>query len=97
MMTHYPGNVMGMALARSRITAQGQISIPAEIRRRLGLGPGSTLEWDEEGGRIVIRRAGHHTSEDIHKTLFPRRPRHRTLEELKKGLRKSVKNRHAGD
>ena len=28
-----------MALARSKLTSQGQISIPAEVRRRLGVGP----------------------------------------------------------
>ena len=30
-----------MSDATSRITAQGQTSVPAEIRRRLGVGPGS--------------------------------------------------------
>jgi AbrB family looped-hinge helix DNA binding protein len=38
-----------MALARSKVTAQGQISIPAGIRKRLGIAPGSILEWDEDG------------------------------------------------
>jgi AbrB family looped-hinge helix DNA binding protein len=32
-------------IAESRVTAQGQISIPAEVRRRLGVGPGSVIEW----------------------------------------------------
>jgi len=35
-----------MVLAESKLTAQGQISVPAEVRRKLGLGPGSVLEWD---------------------------------------------------
>ncbi|PYP88846.1 MAG: hypothetical protein DMF61_05625 [Blastocatellia bacterium AA13] len=35
-----------MVLAQSKLTAQGQISVPAEVRRKLGLGPGSVLEWD---------------------------------------------------
>jgi len=46
---HYHGTISVMALARSRLTAQGQISVPAEIRRKLGVGPGSVLEWHEEG------------------------------------------------
>ena len=46
-----------MALAHSKVTSQGQISIPLDIRRRLGIGPGSILEWDEEGGKIVVRRS----------------------------------------
>jgi AbrB family looped-hinge helix DNA binding protein len=55
-----------MALAPSRITAQGRVSVPAEVRRRLGVGPGSVLEWDEDGENIVVRRSGKYTSEDIH-------------------------------
>src|ERR1700751_4969729 len=61
-----------MALAQSKVTAQGQISVPAEIRRKLGIGPGSVLEWEEEGERVVVRRAGRHTFEDIHRAVFPR-------------------------
>lgn len=85
-----------MALARSRVTAQGQISIPAEVRRRLGVGPGSILEWDEDGDRIVVRRAGRYSSEDIHRALFPEGPpKPRTLEELKEGIRQYMRKKHA--
>jgi antitoxin PrlF len=85
-----------MALARSKLTAQGQISVPAEVRRRLGVGPGSVLEWDEEDGRIVVRRSGKFTSEDIHRALFPEGPpKRRTLKELKEGIRKYVREQHA--
>jgi len=84
-----------MAIAHSKLTAQGQISVPGEIRRRLGIGPGSVLEWDEDGEKIVVRRAGRYTSEDVHRALFEKAPEPRTLEELKEGVRKYVKGRHA--
>jgi antitoxin PrlF len=84
-----------MALAQSKLTAQGQISVPAEIRRRLGVGPGSVLEWDEEGEKIVVRRVGRFTSEDVHKAVFGRPPKRRSLAELKNGIRRHVKRRHA--
>jgi len=87
---------MVMALAHSRVTAQGQISVPADIRRRLGIGPGSLLEWDQDGDKIVVRRAGRFRSEEIHLVLFPEQPPpSRTLEELKEGVRKHVRIRHA--
>jgi antitoxin PrlF len=85
-----------MALAHSKVTAQGQVSVPAKVRQRLGVGPGSVLEWDEEGDRVIVRKAGRYSSEDIHRALFSRPPRRRTLEEMKAGIRKAVKNRHAG-
>jgi AbrB family looped-hinge helix DNA binding protein len=85
-----------MKLAQSRVTAQGQVSVPAEVRRRLGLAPGSVLEWDAEGDEIVVRRAHSCTSEDIHHVLFPDGPpQPRTLEELKEGIRTHMRRRHA--
>jgi antitoxin PrlF len=85
-----------MAIAHSKLTAQGQISVPAEVRRKLGVGPGSVLEWDEEGDTIVVRRSGRYTSEDVHRALFPQgAPQPRTLEELKEGPRRYVRGRHA--
>ena len=85
-----------MAVAHSRVTVQGQISVPAEIRRRLGLGPGAVLEWQDEDGRIVVRRAGTYSSADVHGALFPHRvPVKRTLPELKAGVPRYIKRRHA--
>ena len=84
-----------MALPQSKVTAQGQISVPAEIRRKLGIGPGSVLEWEEEGGQVIVRKAGRYSSEDIHRALFRRPPKARTLEELQKGIEEHVRARHA--
>jgi antitoxin PrlF len=84
-----------MAIAHSRVTAQGQISVPAAVRRRLGIGPGSTLEWSEEGGEVVVRRVGRFSSLDVHERLFSAAPEPRSLQELKAGLSKHAKRRDA--
>jgi antitoxin PrlF len=87
-----------MAIAHSKLTAQGQISVPVDVRRKLGIGPGSVLEWEEDGGRIVVRRAGRFSSADIHRALFgdcP--PKKRNLSELKAGIRRYAEKRHARD
>ncbi|MEO8904128.1 MAG: AbrB/MazE/SpoVT family DNA-binding domain-containing protein [Polyangiaceae bacterium] len=85
-----------MTIASSKLTAQGQISVPAEVRRKLGLGPGSVLEWAEDGDRVVVRRAGTYTSEAVHAALFPNGvPARRSLAELKEGVRRAVKERYA--
>lgn len=85
-----------MALAHSKVTAQGQVSVPAKVRQRLGVGPGSVLEWDEDGDQVIVRKAGRYSSEDIHRVLFSRTPRTRSLDELKTGIRRYIKKRHAG-
>ena len=84
-----------MALAHSKVTAQGQVSVPAKVRQRLGVGPGSVLEWDEDGDRVIVRKAGRYSSEDIHHALFSKTPRPRTIDEMKDGIRRSVRGRHA--
>ncbi len=88
-------HTVDMTLAHSRLTAQGQVSVPAEVRRKLGIGPGSVVEWNAEGDRIVVRRAGQYSSEDVHRALFVGPPRPRTLDELKEGIRTRMRRRHA--
>lgn len=84
-----------MKLAQSRVTAQGQVSVPAEVRKRLGLGPGAVMEWETDGDAITIRRVGRFTSSELHAAIFPVAPKARTLAELKTGIRLSVQARHA--
>ncbi len=87
-----------MAIARSKLTAQGQISVPADVRRKLGVGPGSVLEWEDDGNKIVVRRAGRFSSEDIHRMLFGARPpKRRSVDEMREGIRRYVRKRHARD
>lgn len=91
---HYHGNIVAMP-AHSKITAQGQISVPARIRRKLGLGPGSVLEWDDDGEEVVVRRVGRYSSGDVHRALFPTSPKPKALNEIKEGVRRYIKRRHA--
>ena len=85
-----------MALAHSKVTAQGQISVPVAVRKKLGIGPGSVPEWEEDGEKMVVRRSGRFTSEDIHRALFPKKaPTPHTIEEMKEGIRRHVRERSA--
>ena len=85
-----------MALAHSKVTAQGQISVPVEVRKKLGIGPGSILEWEEDGEKVVVRRSGRYASEDIHRALFPKKaPARHTIEEMKESIGQRVKDRYA--
>jgi len=82
-------------LAYSRLTTQGQVSVPAKVRQRLGVASGSVLEWDAVGDEIVVRRAGRYSSEEVHRALFPATPRRRSLAEMKRGIRQHAARRHA--
>jgi antitoxin PrlF len=85
-----------MAIAQSKLTAQGQISVPADVRKRLGIGPGSVIEWDEEDGKIVVRRKGKYTSEDIRRALFPDGPpKPVSIKQMKEGIARYMMEKHA--
>ena len=82
-----------MTITHTRITAQGRTTVPATIRRKLGVGPGSTLGWYDDGDQIVVRRKGRFTSAEVHAALFPRPPKSRTLRALSGGLKSHAKTR----
>ena len=84
-----------MSLAKSKLTAQGQISVPAEVRKKLAVGPGSVLEWEEQGDRIVVRRAGRYSSEEIHRAVFPRKKTATPPADVKDATRAYVRKRYA--
>jgi AbrB family looped-hinge helix DNA binding protein len=37
-----------------RVTSKGQVTIPKEVRERLGIQPGSDVGFAEEGGKVVL-------------------------------------------
>ena len=39
-----------------RVSTKGQVTIPLEIRERLGLGPGTEVEFAVDGDRALLRR-----------------------------------------
>lgn len=86
-----------MSGIQSKVTAQGQISVPAEVRRQLGVGPGSVLVWQWRDGEFVVRRSGKTTSAGIHEALFGAGSTRRKSVDVKAGIRKYVRRRHARD
>ncbi len=70
--------------------------MPVDIRKKLGVGPGSTLEWVEEDGKIVVKRAGGYTFEDIHRVLFPEGAPKKKVD-VREVIRKRVRERYARD
>jgi len=85
-----------MSTIQSKVTAQGQISVPAEVRRQLGVGPGSVLVWEWRDGEFVVRRAGRCSSTDIHLALFGATKSDGSKPtDVKAGIRKYVRRKHA--
>ena len=70
--------------------------MPSEIRKKLGVGPGSVLEWDEKYDEVIVRKAGRHSMADVHEALFPDGgPRRKASAIAKEGIRKHIRQKHA--
>jgi AbrB family looped-hinge helix DNA binding protein len=39
---------------RTKMTKRGQVSVPSEVRRKLRIGPDTTLEWVVEGATARV-------------------------------------------
>jgi len=83
-----------MIIAQSKVNARGQISVPAEVRKKLGVGPGSVLEWDEQDDHAIVRRVARYTSADMLLALFQERAPKNIPKSVKAGIRKSMRKRH---
>jgi antitoxin PrlF len=90
-----------MLQIQTKLTSQGQVSVPAAVRNSLNLTPGSMLVWKEEAGRISVERAVLHSTSEVHQALFDDElaaapAAAKTPEELKQGIRQLMKRCHAG-
>jgi AbrB family looped-hinge helix DNA binding protein len=46
--------VLEASLMRTTVSKRGQLSIPSQVRKQLGIGPDTTVEWIVEGNTARI-------------------------------------------
>lgn len=86
-------------LARSRLTSKEQLSLPAAIRRLLGIRAGDELLWlKDEDGRLVVEPARTYTLADIRASVAAEGPLHPdstvTVEAMKEGIAAHLQAKH---
>jgi bifunctional DNA-binding transcriptional regulator/antitoxin component of YhaV-PrlF toxin-antitoxin module len=85
-----------MSLAQSRITAQGQVSIPVSVMRQFGLAPGEVINWETLEGHLIIEKAGQYSLSDVQSVLnLPKAPP-KSETELREGIKARTRAKHAG-
>lgn len=89
-----------MIQAQTKLTSQGQVSVPAVIRHALGVKPGSVIEWQLVGDTITVTRAVRADTSDVRTALFGDSKTGggnlapKTLQELKAGIALNMRQRH---
>ena len=69
---------------KTRASEKGQVTIPKQLRDRLGIRPGQSLEIREEGGRLVATKSvGEDPVARVYGILKLGRSTDRALEELR--------------
>ena len=61
---------------RTVINAKGQVTIPAELRKRLQIKPGTRVTWTEEKGRLVLAHMTGRRMKEIMGFLKPKPGEH---------------------
>lgn len=60
---------------KSTISSKGQVTVPAEVRSRLGLRPGAVVVFEVREGGVLLRKGppGAHPADRLYGTLRLRR------------------------
>jgi len=82
---------------QSKLTSQGQVSIPAAVRSALGVKPGATIRWTVDGNKVSVERQTRTTNEDLRAALFGDEvlTKPKTLAELKEGIGLYIQEKYA--
>lgn len=70
---------------KSTISSKGQITVPAKVRQRLGLQPGTVVRFEIRGNGVLMRKGGSgpHPVDRVFGTLALRGPVDTMLDEMR--------------
>ena len=70
---------------KSTISSKGQVTVPAEVRERLGLLPGTVVRFEVRDDGVLLRKgsAGEHPVDRVFGTLKLPRPVDALLDEMR--------------
>jgi antitoxin PrlF len=88
---HYKSPRIRVSKMMAKISAKGQITIPKEIRKALGVEPGDRLAFSIEGGKTVVYPVTGSLL-DLRGSLKPKKIPE-DLEKIRKEVKKSVARR----
>lgn len=90
--TRYFAEAPAAPSCEATVTSKGQVTLPKELRERLRLREGDKVRFTaEQGGRIVVARAGHSIRDMF--GILGKPPRSLTLKEMDEVIRQAAVDR----
>jgi AbrB family looped-hinge helix DNA binding protein len=81
-------------MASATVTSKGQITIPKDVRERLGLEAGDRVVFVVQSDRDVVLKPAKTDIRELHGMLYRKGRRPRTLEEMDEGIALSLADKH---
>ena len=91
--TRYWATRLGPPSYEATVTSKGQVTIPKEVRDRLGLRESDTLQFEIEDGRVILKRKSGGL-DDLFGILHRPGMRPRTIGEMDEGIHETVTGRY---
>jgi len=82
---------------KSRVSSKGQVTLPAVVRERLGLGAGTPVQFEFRDGGVLLKKGatGPHPVDQVFGVLKLDKPVDELLDEMR-GPRPKERRRRAG-
>ena len=82
-------------MAAATVTSKGQITIPKEVRERLGLEPGDRVVFVVQSDRDVVLKPAKTDVRELRGMLYRKGRRPRSVEEMDDGIVRALADEHA--
>lgn len=83
------------ALSSATVTSKGQITIPRDVRERLGLEAGDRVVFVVQSDRDVTMKPAKTDVRELHGMLSRKDRRRRSVEEMDEGIVRAIAEKHA--
>ena len=82
-------------MSATTVTSKGQITIPKDVRERLGLEAGDRVVFVVQSDRDVVLKPAKTDVRELHGMLYRKGRPPRSIEEMDEGIARSLAEKHA--
>lgn len=81
-------------MSSAKVTSKGQITIPQDVRERLGLEAGDRVVFVVQSDRDVVLKPAKTDVRELHGMLYRKGQQRHSIEEMDEGIARSLAEKH---